>query len=425
MDRKYLEDYAQKELSEYDRLVVEKMVDGRFQFEHDRFPPDYRFVKIQKPVAFATSKASNLKNLWAELPFCGSLIISIPPISKDVFERTFCKISEIPKIVEFIKETGKLQISLGADARAYTALDYLDPFFIELNPPVLSSAPDFIFGNKKETLEAQNTFDTIGKVAYFDFLMEIANYQYGSNTFETMYKYDSNTYVTLKLGHYAVVEEIENIMIDDPQEAYLLLKIYRKFIVTPVRDLRSDLINYVLEEINTAENLPLVYRPPKLRFPCEIGKFLLRKLTYAPEGLDACKELMYHYDAYDLRKILESLNEAIATNHPDMINKSKEELSEILDNIWNDPEILRRVKGLKIAIPVSLAAIGSIAAGPVGAASGFLAGLGFDVAKTSIDIGAEGLSEKLAKLRAKSYQANIYDFKNKYKTRITLPKKEK
>jgi len=31
---------------------------------------------------------------------------------------------------------------------------------------------------------------------------------------------------------------------------------------------------------------------------------------------------------------------------------------------------------------------------------------------------AEMLSEKLAKLRTKSYQANVYDFKKKYKSKI-------
>jgi len=55
------------------------------------------------------------------------------------------------------------------------------------------------------------------------------------------------------------------------------------------------------------------------------------------------------------------------------------------------------------------------AAGPIGAAGGFLAGLGYSVADRFIDLKTEGLSERLAKLKTRSYQANIYDFKQKYK----------
>jgi len=66
---------------------------------------------------------------------------------------------------------------------------------------------------------------------------------------------------------------------------------------------------------------------------------------------------MYHYDAYDLRKVQEALNEGIATNNPDILEKNAEELSEILDNIWNDKTLPRRIKGLEIGIPVSMAAM--------------------------------------------------------------------
>jgi hypothetical protein len=71
-----------------------------------------------------------------------------------------------------------------------------------------------------------------------------------------------------------------------------------------------------------------------------------------------------------------------------------------------------------------MAAIGSVAAGPIGAAEGFLAGLGYSVADKFIDLGTEGLSERLAKIKTKSYQANIYDFTEKYKHNIPKPSKE-
>jgi hypothetical protein len=50
---------------------------------------------------------------------------------------------------------------------------------------------------------------------------------------------------------------------------------------------------------------------------------------------------------------------------------------------------------------------------------GFLAELGFKIGEKAVteffSEKAEGLSERIAKLRTKSYQANVYDFKKKYK----------
>ena len=420
MDREYLEDYEQKEQSEYERLL-RRIREGKFSFERDRFPPDERFVNLQKPVASLISpETACAPNLWAQVPFCGSLILTLGPFPKPVFEETYFKVSEIPKVVDFIKETGRLQVALSAHAKEYEGFDYLDPFFKELSPPGYPGAPISIFGNEKEIKRAANTFFTLGRLGYLDLLRKKC-LEISPRAFPMVLGKNVDAYLTLKLGRYTVAEDIENLMVDDPEVALFLLIRCRKFIVFPVTDLRVNLMNFTVEEIKAAEILPLVYQPQEIRFPCEIGKFLLKKLTHAPQGLRACNELIDEYDAYDLRKVGESLNEGIVANHPDVVNKRAEELSELLDNLWNDPTIPRRVKGLQIGIPLSMAAIGSVAAGPIGAAGGFLAGLGFEVAHKFIDVETTGLSEKLAKLCTKSYQANVYDFKKKYKAKIAHP----
>ena len=429
MDKEYLQDYEQKEHSEYERLVVKRIREGRFSFEKDRYPPDERFVNLQKPVAVVSYGAANVSNLWAQVPFCGSLILFLVPAPKPEFEQIYFKVSEIPKIIDFIKETGRLQVALSAGAHLYEGLDHLDPFFKELNPPVYPVAPISIFGNEKEVQKVTDTFYTLGRVGYLDFLRN-RFLQYGSRIFPQFLGTNLAIYMTLKLGRYIVVEDIEKLMIDNPEKALSLFVVCRKFIVDPLRDLRSNLKNFTLDEIRKSQALPLVYQPQEIRFPCEIGKSLLRKLTFAPQGLRACNELIDHYDAYDLRKALESLNDGIVTNHPDVVNKNAEDLSEILDNVWNDKTISKRVENIKIGVPISIAAIGSVAGGLIGGPAGvgtggFLAGLGFKVAEKAVEkffgVKGEGLSEKLAKLRAKSYQANVYDFKKKYKAKIAHP----
>lgn len=419
MDREYLEDYKQKEKAEYERFL-RRIQEGKFSFEKDKHPPNERFVNIKNPVAFASYGSAMHGKPWAQIPFTGSLIIHLPAIRQESFESQFFEISEIPRIIDFVKETGKLQVILSSSPLDYEGLDYLDPFFKELNPPWYSRLPLEILGTDKQIKTGVSAFETLGRVKYLKHLIKsrAAIGQVYARDMSILWKSTMYVYIILKLGQYSIVEKIENLMIDDPAGAELILGCCGQFIAHPAVDLRSDLMNYTLEEIQVFQHLPLVYQPKELRFPSEIGMFLTKKLTYAPRGLRACNNIIDEYKAYDVQKVVESLNKAIVTNHPNIVKKRAEEFSEILDNIWADKTIPRRVKGLQIGIPLSTAAIGSVAAGPIGAAGGFLAGLGYSVADRFIDLETEGLSERIAKLKTKSYQANIYDFKEKYKAKI-------
>lgn len=424
MKREFLEDYEQQEQSQIEEFL-ESIHEAKFSFERDKYPPMERFVNIKKPVAFASTGTANVRNIWAQVPFCGSLILSLPPYPQEVFEKFFFKVSEIPKIIDFIKETGKLQVAFTTqEILAYEGLDYLDPFFQELKPPALQPLPTSIFGNEKEAERVFDQFIALANIRFKNWVKKVCEQHRMPHAFILAMSNYADTYMFLRLGRYTVNEDIENLMVDAPEKARTLFTICTRFIRLPISDPLCDLRNFTMEEIRESHALPLVYRPHEIRFPCEIGKFILRKLTYAPYGLEACKQLIYHYDSYDLQKVAESLNEAIVRNNPDLINKNAEELSEILDNVWKDPTIPRKIKGIKIGIPLSIAAIGYVAAGPIGAlGGGFLAELGFKVAdKTAgalFDGQTTGLSDRIAKLRTKSFQANIHDFKKKYKNRIT------
>jgi hypothetical protein len=418
LDREYLDDYKQKELSEYERSVTRRITKGTFSFGKDKYPPEDRFAGLKRPIALTTLETARITNVWAQIPFCGSLILPLPPWPEEEYEKNLFKLSEASEIIDFIKETGKIQLVIHADPLFYEGLDYLDPFFEELNPPWYLVAPISLWGNEKEIHEALDSFYTLADVKFTKWLRRLDLFT--PNISAQCLVDCANDYVVLRRGGYIpLLEKIENLLIDNPEEALSLFILSGDFITGPISDLLCDTQSFALEDVKKVKSLPPVYQPRKIRFPYEIGKFLIRKLTYAPEGLDACRELMYHYDAYDLQKTQESLNEAILTNRPDILEKNAKEVSEILDNIWNDKAIPRKIEGLKIGIPVLMAAIGSVAAGPIGAAGGFLAGLGYDVAGKFLDLETEGLSERLAKLKTKSYQANIYDFKRKYKSDIT------
>jgi hypothetical protein len=418
MNKEYLEDYGLKERVEHERywrdIQKQKLTLGK-----DKYPSDERFVKLKNPVASLCVDNAEARNFWTQIPFSGSTIIPIPPIPLSYFEKCFFKASEIPKVIDFIKETGKIQIALSSPALVYEDLDYLDPFFEELEPPELLAAPLSVYWNEEDIKKASTIFDTLGKIRFFSFLKkrfsaDASPVEYSPGYVGTAFLQSRGAFMFLKLGRYAIVDDIENLMVDSPEVAYDMLYACQCFIVAPLVDTRCSIRNFSLEGTKISRPLPLVYQPQNVRFPCEIGGFLFEKLTYAPIGLDACKELIYHYDMYDLQKVQESLNEGITSNYPDVIKKSAKEISEILDDIWNDKTIPRRVKGIRIGVPLLMAAIGTVAAGPIGAVGGFLGGLGYAVLDRSVDLGTEGISEKLARLRTRNYQANVYDFKKKY-----------
>jgi hypothetical protein len=422
LNREYLEDYQQKEQEELKRLLIRKLENGTFSLEKDRYPPKERFFKLVEPVAVFPPLLTETNNIWAEIPFSGSLVVGIVPFTKSEFEKTYFEVSMIPKVIDFIKETGRLQIGLGFRADSYEGLDYLDPLFTELKPPYMTLAPATTLGSQKEINEASAAFHALAVIRYVDYLRT----EYNSWTlFRDMLDKNIWTYVCLKLGNYAVVEDIENLLVDCPKAAHVALGICKNFVTDPARNVFSGLTNYSKEALNLSRVLPEAMRPKEIRFPYEIGEFLMKdKLTFAPYGLEACKDIIYRYEAYDLQKVQNALNEGIVQNRPDIVCKSTKDLFEILDNVWNDKTISKRMRNIEIGVPISIAALGAIVGGLQGLfAGGFLSELGFRVVEKATEGYAEkmfggGLVERLGKIRSKSYQVNIYDFKKKYKGKI-------
>jgi hypothetical protein len=428
LEREYLEDYSQKESEEIDKMV--KQIKGkRYSFEKDRFPRNNRFINIKEPVAVVVGiDTTNWESIWAQIPFSGSLLLYIHPCDKESFEQFFFKVEKISEVIDFVKDTGRLQIALNADPKRYIGLDYLEPIFRELNPPWYHMMPLSLFAEKNEIKKYMHTFGTLASVKLFDILQRLT----GGNKYDLMAISDqlAPTYTYLKAAGYSFTEDIEDLLIDDPMAAYFLLCMCRDFIVDPATDLRCTIRNAAFNYVQTAQSLPNNFRPQPF-FPVEIGKFLVQKLTFAAKGIRACNQIIDNYAEYDLRKIQSSLNDGIVNNRLDVVNDSTESLSEILENVWNDKTIINRIKNIKVGVPVSIAAIGGIAGAIVGGASGavvgaaagdFLTKIGFKVGEKSIeklfDQKGKSVTEALAKIRTKSYQANIYDFQNSYEEKI-------
>jgi hypothetical protein len=95
LNREYLEDYRQKEWDEW-HSFIRRMNQSNFCFGKERYPADQRFCKIQQPVTIMSPYGINgTDEILSQVPFCGSLVVEVLPISKPEFEKTFFRISEI------------------------------------------------------------------------------------------------------------------------------------------------------------------------------------------------------------------------------------------------------------------------------------------------------------------------------------------
>lgn len=144
--------------------------------------------------------------------------------------------------------------------------------------------------------------------------------------------------------------------------------------------------------------------------PCEIGSFLLQQLTFAPNGLDACKDLVYHYSRRDLYNVMNAINEGALNKNREILKTKVSALKETFRLVWEDMELETRESIAKFLIPVTLGAIGLI----FSPTAGLLGTLGFYLAeKVSEKIG-DPLSERIVKRISPGYMVTIFDFKKKY-----------
>ena len=110
----------------------------------------------------------------------------------------------------------------------YEGLDFLDSIFTELNPPVSSTLPLSFYGTEKEIQEFRDIFDTLGRIRYFDYQRKQAQ-GVDEKAFYNAYRTDLATYLYLKLGRFTIIEDVENLIVDDPLKAFVFLGICQKF----------------------------------------------------------------------------------------------------------------------------------------------------------------------------------------------------
>lgn len=410
MDIEYLKDYHAKE---NERL--NKFLDIQFKGNSNiSYPNNNRFHKLKQPVGRASYTCDSI---WPQIPLYGSLIIGICPIAESLFYKAhgFEK-KDFEKLIDFSKDTGKVQFLINGNPEEYVGLDFLSLLFEELHPPIsYKLQQNYLLNNKNYYTEydalvrlpsqnGMNFIDSQKSIAGFG----ATRYNLNDMSDETFFYYA----FLKEFGYNEIIEYFENLLVLDSLKAFNFLAGIGALIVEPKIDAyKSDHI-YSFEDLtklSCGSNIESMGGTNNIH---EIGEFLLNKLTFMPESFDACKDVIARYDQEDLYKVSASLHKGVNESNPDIICKNNIELSEILENVWSDAKLENRIKDVNYGIPISMALVGTLASGVLSGGVGLLAGLG--LTGVSEIINQESIGETLVKKTVPNHIVNIFDFKKKY-----------
>ena len=416
VDKKFLEDYHEKEWERLKEFYDDVMTEGPEKAKP--YPYDDRFCNLKQPLVRAdhTTIQTDNEKIWSQIPFSGSLILSLHTCSEQNFARMQgFDISDIPKLIDLSKETGKVQFTLRAFAPEYENLEHLNDIFTELKPPVTPFFPtESIVDPKQHKLWVEEFFE-LAKVKYrYGLAKTIIDADESAGFFSRSMTESADVYARLKtLGMDEEVEKLSNLLIDDPRTAYIMIEKYF-VLLTPKFDGLKATSNVSFSHMKRVSISPDL-KSSKITFPVDIGKNIMKKLIQHPTSYHGCINVIENYQQNDLYKLLKSLDHSAKSENPDLFKKTTKELDQVLDNIWNDAKKIDTTKEeIRGGISVALGLIGGFATTVLSGYEGILAGIGFNIADRRLEMNNISVSEKVAKMLKSNSLVNIYDFQKKY-----------
>lgn len=399
----FLLDYEMKEKEQASRFL-EKVSKGKIE----RYPPLSRFIGPKEPLA----QVNSIIPIWGVIPFYGSTVFPLAPVrDKKVFNDFYAEhgftSKDIDRLIDFVKQTGRLQFVISQPPTRFEKLEFLRPLFEELRPPMGVDTLPQIIGPKKFQ-ERLIEFDTLASFGLKQAIQTSKAVTWGIH--EQFMKQVAYRYVLLEsIGPQKLVNDINDSLVTDPFDAMKLL-LAAGNLYAPAIDSLGGTSNYSLEGLTQEQNIVRKYHPSKRdRSIYEIGKFILDKVIYYPTTQDGCMDVIQRYQDHQLLKVSQALHEGVKEKKPDIIRNNTSELSRILDSVWKDAnKVKRRGEYISCGVSAGICLIGELASGLPGV--GILASLGFQVLERLTE---EKLSEKAAKLITPDYLVTIYDFQKK------------
>lgn len=412
MDNEFLEDYDQEEREQQQRFA-NRVANGLLN-PKERFPPLDRFPKISEPYASSCPG----KSIWPQIPLFSSFIVKIVPRMSSQFEFAHgFSPSEIQKLVDYHKDTGKIQFALAAYPNSFSGLDYLDPI-LELRPPVMAGTSVGLSMNDVAYRKSMTEFLTLAGIRFYSHLMSRAEGTPSSYVLSKMPEY-AKDYAFLKTRGFAeIASVIEENLVEDPGIALDFLQLSARLIVWPHLDYLKAIPVFSRETLARAVEYGKQSFAEQVSMPYEIGSFLIKQLTFQPESFEACMELVSRFDHRDLRTVMSAICSGAVKKDREILNNSVDKLNEIFDLVWQDAaKVAAKANLAKFLIPVSLGAVGTI----INPSLGLLGALGFAVVERISEVTEQSISERVARSISPGYAFTLYDFQKKYRVADKRP----
>ena len=371
------------------------------------------------------TKSIEGESIWAQIPLYGTTIINLKPTKQELFNKIHgFDIEDIDRLMEFSRETGRVQFALAESPSNYLRMGFLEPVFKELRPPRLVYIPlDWLASSEEINILYKKYSNLLESMHSLEFIKMYIEEKYPQATTSPEDVKKGITYDLIRLryvGYKDLVEDFARRLTNiDVTRIILIHETIHDFFLYPLDPLKGikSFKRRDIHELN--EHFPFSKNlHGKFELPCEIGKFLNNKLKLiAAKDSYGAIALSDEYDLYDLRKVAKALNDAIEREDTDSINKNSIAINQIFDNVWRDADKLRKkINDIRYGVSLGFGVIGTAANLPFSGMGGLLAGLGFVVADKFLEKKAyESASEKLSKLGTQSHLALVYDFKKKYK----------
>jgi len=417
MEKQFLIDYLDNEIE----LSQEHLKNNPDKPSNDPYPPIQRFPKLHKPYTLAVIGKN--APIWPQMLCTGSLIIPlVPQKDEKQFNDTYGFSSkEIDNIIQFSKDTGRIQFVLESFPIDFQNLQFLEPIFKELRPPLLLNPHGHLSKKRLEALVEIETIIDLNEQTYFAIWN---NLQGSRSTNLDLFnkRVNCGTYANLRvLGFDEIADEIIDNILIDPSKASALLAVSQAFITNPMINPFQVQFSVNYERAVLAKKiLRTNFDVNKSNiFPCEIGAFLLNRKSFNPKNFVDSQRALEIYSDNQFYQVYLAFNEAVSTKNYSVLDTEVKNLNEIFTQIWDDAEsIIKTKEWIKKPIDFSIAGIGlSIATltswGTITPDKGLLLGLGYLAANSLIgDYVRNDIPEYISRHIEKPYNITIYDFKH-------------
>ena len=336
-------------------------------------------------------------------------------------------VNDIPNLIDLAKETGRVRFGLADPPQYFENMDHFEPIFRELEPPELLYMPhEALAIDPKRYYDFCEEFEALASVNFYNSWNEhFENNAVPHNVYWSIMQHRKDTFVCMKILGIEEVDNISNLMIDQPVHADYLLAAY-EYLIEPIFDPLKASKNISLSEILHYDLNSLASKIPSSShqsqdvhsFPVEIGRYIMKKIILNPSTYYGCIDVIQHYEQNELYKVFEALDKAIKTKKQDQVVNHISELNEVMNNFWKDAGKVKLVReGIKDGISVVIGGMGGFASSLIGIEPtmvGLLASFGFNAVDRVLSKFEMPIGDKLARLLNNQYLINVYDFKERH-----------